>query len=76
MQPMLPPPEPTDPVWAAVVAIIYFGTFIGIGLIARIALDRLMLRSSETLEEIHSQAGSRREQRTVFLLGVWRSESD
>jgi len=74
MQPMLPPPEPTDPVWAAVVAIIYFGSFIAIGLIAKIVLGRLMLRSGETLEEIHAQAGTRREKRMVFLLGAWRSE--
>jgi len=74
MQPMLPPAEPSDPVWAAVVAIIYFGSFIAIGLIAKIVLGRLMSRSSETLEEIHAQAGTRREKRTVFLLGAWRSE--
>jgi len=73
MQPMLPPVE-TDPVWAAVVAIIYFGSFIAIGLIARIVLGRLMARSSESLEEIHAQAGTRREKRSVFLLGAWRSE--
>jgi hypothetical protein len=74
MQPMLPPTGPSDPVWATLVAIIYFGSFIGIGLIARIVLGRLMRRSSETLEEIHAQAGTRRDKRTVFLLGVWRSE--
>ena len=37
---MLPPVE-TDPVWAAVVAIIYFGSFIAIGLIAPEAIDNI-----------------------------------
>jgi hypothetical protein len=74
MQTMLPPGGPSDPIWAVLVAIIYFGSFITIGLIARIVLGRLMSQSSETLEEIQAQAGTRREKRTVFLLGVWRSE--
>jgi hypothetical protein len=74
MQPMLPPAEASDPVWAIVVAIIYFGSFIAIGLAARIVLGRLMRQSSETLAEIHAQAGPRRDKRTVFLLGAWRSE--
>jgi len=71
---MLPPPAPSDATWAVVVAVIYFGSFIAIGLIAKRLLDKTMRRSSETLEEIHHQAGPNRGKRTVFLLGAWRSE--
>jgi hypothetical protein len=74
MEPMLPPPAPSDASWAVVVAVIYFGSFIAIGLIAKRVLDKTMRRSSETLEEIHHQAGPNRGKRTVFLLGAWRSE--
>jgi len=56
------------------VAVIYFGSFIAIGFIAKRVLDKTMRQSSETLEEIHAQAGANRGKRTVFLLGVWRSE--
>jgi hypothetical protein len=74
MQPMLPPPTASDSTWALVVAVIYFGSFIAIGFIAKRVLDKTMLRSSETLEEIQAQAGPKRGKRTMFLLGVWRSE--
>jgi hypothetical protein len=50
--------------WALTVAVIYFGTFLVIGWAARRVLD-----------EVHRQAGPRGE-RTVFLLGSWRRESD
>ena len=71
---MLPPPMPSDAIWAVVVAVIYFGSFIAVGFIAKRVLDKTMRRSSETLEEIHHQAGPNRGKRTVFLLGAWRSE--
>jgi hypothetical protein len=74
MEPMLPPPMPSDAIWAVVVAVIYFGSFIAIGFVAKHVLDKTMRRSSETLEEIHAQAGPNRGKRTVFLLGVWRRE--
>jgi len=74
MEPMLPPPLPSDPGWALLVAVIYFGSFIAIGFIAKRVLDKTMRRSGETLEEIQAQAGPNRGKRTVFLLGVWRSE--
>jgi hypothetical protein len=74
MEPMLPAPAPSDPIWALAVAIIYFGSFITLGFVAKRVLDKTMRRSGETLEEIHAQAGPNRGKRTVFLLGVWRSE--
>jgi len=73
---MLPAPTPSDSLWALVVAVIYFGSFIAIGFVAKRVLDKTMRQASETLEEIHAQAGSNRGKRTVFLLGAWRSEED
>jgi hypothetical protein len=74
MEPMLPPPPPSDPLWALTVAAIYFGTFLVIGLAARLLLDRLMGRSGVHLEDVHTLAGPNRPKREVFLLGVWRME--
>jgi hypothetical protein len=74
MDPMLPPPGPTDPVWALVVAVIYFGSFIATGIAARTALGWLMKRQGVDLDDVHTQAGSNRGSRRVFLLGAWRTE--
>ena len=74
MEPMLPSPPPTDPLWALTVATIYFGTFLVIGFGARLLLDRLMGRSGVRLEDVHGLAGPNRPKREVFLLGVWRTE--
>jgi hypothetical protein len=60
--------------WALFVAIIYFGTFISVGIIARILLDRLMAQSGADLADVQAQAGPNRRERTVFLLGAWRTE--
>jgi hypothetical protein len=57
-----------------VVASIYFGSFIAIGIIARVVLAQLMRRSSASLEDIHTLAGPNRGKRRVFLLGAWRNE--
>lgn len=61
--------------WALTVATIYFGTFLTIGWVAKRVLDHWMERRGVILEEVQKQAG-RRGERTVFLLGVWRKESD
>ena len=74
MEPMLPSPPPSDPLWALTVATIYFGTFLVIGFGARLLLDRLMGRSGVRLEDVHGLAGPNRPKREVFLLGVWRTE--
>jgi len=58
--------------WALTVAVIYFGTFIALGYLARLALDRLM--TGAELSEVQAQAGSKRGPRRLFLLGAWRTE--
>ena len=57
------------------VATIYFGTFLVIGWVAKIVLDYWMHEKGVELDEVQKQAGPRGE-RTVFLLGIWRKESD
>ena len=76
MEPMLPATPPSDPIWAAAVATIYFGSFVAIGWLARLLLGRLMARSGAQLEDVQGLAGVKRGKRTVFLLGAWRQESD
>jgi hypothetical protein len=61
--------------WALVVAIIYFGSFIAIGIVAKMALDKLMARTGADLADVQAQAGPNRRKRPVFLLGAWRDES-
>lgn len=60
---------------ALYVATIYFGTFLTIGWVAKRLIDRWMNRKGVGLDEVHKEAGARGE-RTVFLLGAWRKESD
>jgi hypothetical protein len=60
--------------WALFVATIYFGSFIAIGIVARIAIGRWMQRSGVDLSEVQAQAGPNRRKRKVFLLGFWRDE--
>ncbi len=55
-------------------AMIYFGSFLAIGLIARVAIGRWMNRSGVDLPDLQAQAGPRREKRRAFLLGAWRNE--
>ena len=57
------------------VAAIYFGFFLSIGWLAKHLLDGWMDRCGVSLDEVHRQAGPRG-QRTVFLLGAWRKETD
>jgi hypothetical protein len=60
--------------WALTVAVIYFGTFIALGYIAKLALGRLMERTGADLAEVQAQAGANRRPRRLFLLGVWRTD--
>ena len=71
---MLPPTLPADPLWALVVAFIYFGSFIALGIGARIFLGKLMKRVSADLEDVQAQGGPNRPRRTAFLNGAWRRE--
>jgi hypothetical protein len=59
---------------AALTAIIYLGSFLAIGLIAKVAIGRWMSRSGVDLPDLRAQAGPRREKRRAFLLGAWRNE--
>jgi hypothetical protein len=59
---------------ALVTAVIYFGSFLAIGLIAKLMIGRWMNRRNLDLSEIQAQAGPRRGKRRVFLLGFWRDE--
>jgi hypothetical protein len=60
--------------WAIVVAVIYFGSFIAIGIIAKVALGKLMAQTGADLADVQAQAGPNRRKRSVFLLGAWRDE--
>jgi hypothetical protein len=59
---------------AMLTAIIYFGSFLAIGLIARVAAARWMNHSGTDLTDLHAQAGPNRGKRKAFLLGAWRNE--
>jgi len=60
--------------WAIFVATIYLRTFITIGILARIILDKVMQKSGVELADVQAQAGPNRRERSVFLLGAWRTE--
>ena len=57
---------------ALATAIVYFGTFLSIGYVAKRLLDRYMARNSEDLREVQAQGrqGAGR-QHDRFLLGFW-----
>jgi hypothetical protein len=59
---------------AFMTAVIYFGSFLGIGVIAKMLVSRFMRRRDLDLAEVQAQAGPRRGKRQVFLLGFWRNE--
>jgi hypothetical protein len=59
---------------ALATAIVYFGFFLAVGMIAKSAVDRWMHGKDLDLSEIQAQAGSHRGRRQLFLLGFWRDE--
>ncbi len=59
---------------ALLTASIFFGSFLVIGLVAKVAAGRWMKRSGTELSDIQAQAGRNRGRRRVFLLGAWRNE--
>jgi hypothetical protein len=59
---------------ALLTAVIYFGSFLAIGLIAKLVVGQWMRRRNLYLSEVQAQAGPRRGKRRVFLLGFWRDE--
>jgi hypothetical protein len=58
---------------AFLIALLYFGSFLAIGLIAKVAVDRFS-RDTGSLSDIQSQAGTNRRKLKAFLLGAWRNE--
>lgn len=52
-------------------AVIYFGTFLTVGFVAKRLLDRWMARHGENLPEIQAQGRNGGRQDDRFLLGVW-----
>jgi hypothetical protein len=56
------------------VAIIYFGSFLAIGLVAKLVITKWMNRRDLDLSSIRSQMGPNRRKRRAFLLGFWRDE--
>jgi hypothetical protein len=59
---------------AILVAALYFGSFLAIGLIARLAARKWIDRGGTSLADVHSLAGSHRRKHRAFLLGAWRDE--
>lgn len=57
---------------ALLTAIIYFGSFLLIGLMVKLVADRL--NRDTDLSDIQSQAGMKRRKHKAFLLGAWRNE--
>lgn len=53
------------------VAIIYFGTFLAIGSVARRLIDRWMDTRGVHLTEVQHQLGEDRRKQRGFLLGAW-----
>ena len=60
--------------WALTVAVIYFGSFLALAILAKIGLGKLMDRTGAELTDVQAQAGPNRRKRSVFLLGAWREE--
>ena len=57
-----------------VTALIYFGSFLVIGLIAKVAIGMWMKRNGVDLPDLQAQAGPHRKKRRAFLLGAWRDD--
>ena len=55
-------------------AAIYFGTFLAIGLVAKLVVSRWLNLRDIDLPEIRTQLGPARRKSSRFLLGIWRRE--
>ena len=55
-------------------AVIYFGSFIVLGVAAKIALGHWTRRHDVDLADVQAQAVAHRGKRRLFLLGAWRTE--
>ena len=59
---------------ALITAAIYFGSFLVLALIVKLAVGRWMNLKDIDLSEIRTQLGPNRRKSNRFLLGLWRKE--
>ena len=59
---------------ALITAAIYFGSFLVLALIVKLAVSRWMNLKDIDLSEIRTQLGPNRRKSNRFLLGLWRKE--
>jgi hypothetical protein len=55
-------------------AAIYFGAFVAVGVIVKIAAGRWLNMRDIELSEVRRQLGPNRRKSSRFLLGMWRKE--
>ena len=55
-------------------ALIYFGSFLVLGTIAKLAVGRWMSRRDLDPSPVRAQMGLPRGRRRLFMLGFWRDE--
>jgi hypothetical protein len=55
-------------------ALIYFGSFLALGIIAKLMVGRWMRRKDLDPSPVRTQMGLPRGRRRLFLLGFWRDE--
>jgi hypothetical protein len=56
---------------ALMTALVYFGTFLTVGYVAKRLLDRWMARHGQTPHEMETQGRTGERRRERFLLGAW-----
>jgi hypothetical protein len=71
---MLPATPHADDLWALTVAVIYFGSVIAFGAIARMICARLMDRHGVELKDVQEQGGGEPSNRDAYLLGISRKD--
>ena len=59
---------------AAATALIYFGSFLLLGILVKLTVGRWMRRRDLDPSPIRTQMGLPRGRRRLFLLGFWRDE--
>ena len=55
-------------------AAIYFGSFLALAVIAKLAVGRWMKLRDIDLSEVRAQLGPNRRKSSRFFLGVWRKD--
>ena len=59
---------------ALTTAAIYFGSFLAVGVVAKLIVSRWLNLRDIDLGEIRTQLGPNRRKSSRFLLGFWRKE--